>query len=166
VQIKKKRLEGTKHASGKLIFIARVPLSRIMCNRMERNDTMWLTKMKSFCEELQLYIRSKNHMEFPETVPSNEKGVFDNLCEMSTECTYMSEIDIKKHNAIIFEVQSMARKLLVEIATHHAMAFRGESGRVPFFEKPLFTALALAVEHQDMCKNIDNNLREALSICS
>jgi hypothetical protein len=116
--------------------------------KCEENHSVWLTKMKLFCQELEVYLHAYQCKTFPKTMPCNENGEFDHLCEMSTRCTYISDIDIVQHNAIIFEIQSMARRLLIEIGKHPGMAFQSHQQSVPFFEKPLLIALSLAVEHQ------------------
>jgi hypothetical protein len=123
-----------------------------MARNCDENHSTWLTKMKFFCEELELYLGGFSYDEssiaFPKSVPANKNGEFDHLCEMSTQCAYVSGIDTHKHDVIIFEIQSMARKLLVEIGRHPTMAFLTGQRDSPFFEKTLLIAISLAVEHQ------------------
>jgi hypothetical protein len=123
----------------------------------ENNHANWLANMKGFCEELDLFLRSHTSILSWVNMPDNKAGIFDKLCSMSTDCTYVSDIDNVKHQAAIIEIQLMARKTLVYMSTHPAMkAYRHTDAVAPFFEKPLFIALALAVEHQDACKNPAN----------
>lgn len=123
----------------------------------EENHALWLNKMKYFCQELDLYLHDFScngpSITFPKSVPINKNGKFDHLCEMSTQCTYISGIDIQLHNCIIFEIQSMARRLLIEIGAHPTMIFQTHERNIPFFEKPLFIAIALGVEHQMNANN-------------
>jgi hypothetical protein len=137
----------------------------------ERNDTVWLGKMKGFCQELERFLCVSGCGWIH--VPPNHFGFYDNLCEMSAECSYVSDINIIDNQANferIFEIQSMARKILVCMGTHpDACVFRGNT---PFFQKALFIALSLAVEHQDACKDFQNfqkvgiYLPEAATTCS
>jgi hypothetical protein len=112
------------------------------------DHTKWLINMKLFCVELGLYLDTATHVTFPKTPPNNSHGLFNHLCEMSTQSAYVSNIDIMQHNIIIFEIQSLARKLLTQVGTHPAMTFSGEYRSSPFFEQTLLTAVTLAVEHQ------------------
>jgi hypothetical protein len=57
--------------------------------------------MKLFCEELTNYLMIHRESEFQSSVPVNVHGEFDNLCEMSTTCSYVSGIDVGKHRQII-----------------------------------------------------------------
>ena len=115
------------------------------------NHTEWLQKMKSFCEELKLYLHNcvcdESFQIFSRYAPENTNGDFDNLCEMSTQCTYVSGIDTEEHDATIFQIQYMARRLLVEIGKHQTHNFQSDRSE-PFFEKTLLIAISLAVEHQ------------------
>ena len=139
----------------------------------DENHTIWLTKMKYFCQELDMYLhdfsRDESSLAFPKTLPNNTHGKFDHLCEMSTQCTYMSGIDIQLHKSIIYEIQATARRLLKEIAAHPTMTFQSYQRNVPFFEKALFIAIALGVEHQMNASNawgMQNYLSQATTRCS
>lgn len=137
-----------------------------VCNMFkEYNDTLWLENMRLFCEELDVYL-SLEHTDFPSATPLGPCEDFGNLYKVSTDCTYASEIDHGKHDAKIFDIQSMARKLLVSMGRHPAIKFRGDP---PFFEKALCMALTLAVEHQDVCKRRISNkthLLGSVTTCS
>jgi hypothetical protein len=141
-----------------------------MTRNYDENHSTWLTKMKFFCEELELYLRGFSYDEssiaFPKCVPTNRGGEFDHLCEMSTQCVYVSGIDIDKHDIIIFEIQSMARRLLVEIGRYPTMAFLTGQRDIPFFEKPLLIAISLAVEHGMQKNGTRSYLPQARTRCS
>jgi hypothetical protein len=119
---------------------------------LEENHTLWLEKMKLFCEELAVYLNDCRYniplVLFSKSMPVNENGEFDNLCEMSTQCNYVSNIDILQHTLMIFDIQSMARRLLMEIGKHPMMTFQSNQQELAFFERPLLVAISLGVEHQ------------------
>jgi hypothetical protein len=135
-----------------------------------RNDAQWLAKMELFCSELKLYLFSETHVTFPRSVPDNQEGLFDNLCEMSVRCAYVSEIDTVQHGPSIVRIQKLARCLLRDVGRHPAMEYTADYTKLgPFFEKALFTALTLGVEHQDACGDTfrgDANLPVATTTCS
>jgi hypothetical protein len=136
----------------------------------ERNDMVWLATMKKFCEELDAFLRCKQQDFSWVRMPRNEDGSFDNLCEMSASCVYRSDINTAKYQHEIFEIQSRARKILVYMGQHPAMKiYKHYTTGTPFFEKALFIALALAVEHQDALPpnhQTFNHLLEAATACS
>jgi hypothetical protein len=120
--------------------------------------TKWLEDMRQFCVELGIYLKSERLIAFPPSIPANEEGMFDYLCDMSIGCTYICNIDVQAHSVIIFDIQSMARELIKVIGSHPAMPFVVEGRTTPFFENTLMMALALGVEHQDTMKTISNNV--------
>jgi hypothetical protein len=145
---------------------------------VERNDAVWLGKMNEFCKELDVFMRCKENDLSWGQMPQNEDGSLKNLCEMSATCVYRSGINTANHKNEIFEIQSRARKILVYMGEHPAMKiFTHYTTGTPFFEKTLFMALALAVEHQDVLTKEPeaakdnksahiNHLLEAATTCS
>jgi hypothetical protein len=109
----------------------------------------WLADMKLFCQELDMYVKTNPKHLACKTFPRRTEGVdYSHLQRMSLDCEYVNNIDNKKYNAQIFEVQSMGRKILKRIGQNPQITFRPQTTEPPFFEKTLLIAISLAVEHQ------------------
>lgn len=123
----------------------------------------WLFDMALFYEELQLFIRdlspntdASQLVQIPAQVKDDPR--FQNLCRVSTECKYVSDIPIKYCRQAVEIVHDLARDTFKTVLSHPTFStFSGPFHYPPFFEKAMVIGTSLAVEHDI---DFDNAIRE------
>lgn len=135
----------------------------VICSKKGKQAIRWLFDMALFYEELQLFIcdlppntDASQLVQIPAQVKDDPR--FQNLCRVSTECKYVSDIPIKDCRQAVEIVNDLARETFKTVLSHPTFStFSKPFNNPPFFEKAMVIGTSLAVEHDI---DFDNAIRE------